>query len=505
MKWISRHVLFSPTLCYAVGCAFVLILGLEAGLRLRPIEESMPAPLYAPNYTPLNEKYAALSRLDAPLDCLVVGSSLVFSGIDIAVMSQAYEEASGKPLACFNFGINYLSLSTAEPLLRLLAAEFQPRFMILGITPRDFLDYQDNHEYLLQEQLPQLPWWQHKLGNWHWRGWLLETSYIYRSYTLIPQMLALDGQRSKLDFLTQQLGYEPNLSYNWFAPRFGNYFDMSAGLPLSAADSLAMAALATWQQMPLLILEIPTTGLYKDQFGGESSYDALVTELWLPLANNPRISLWRLPDLPFLQLDDWADVIHLYYTGAWKFSYWLGQQLAVGEGETFLPPSVSPVVTPDWNANYAMTNTINAAWRASGFDLIPATATVFDPRPSAESHAKQLMFLGIAVTHNPALMPQEVDDTFELMHLLEQAQFEDSLSLSEAEGAALAQWRIDKNGAHLSTVPIDYLLVTEKWVQFLTAEERDQLNDSRYYQLIGEWWNLAELQTYALYRIGRAE
>jgi hypothetical protein len=61
-----------------------------------------------------------------PLDCVVLGSSLVAVGFAADDLAAAYPPGAGDPPDCFNFGVPGLVAQQAGPLARLLAQLYHP-------------------------------------------------------------------------------------------------------------------------------------------------------------------------------------------------------------------------------------------------------------------------------------------------------------------------------------------------------------------------------------------
>ena len=80
---------------------------------------------------------AAVKR-NGPIDCIMLGSSMVDVGFNPESFQHAYRQATGREIHCFNFGIDASSAASAAALARILIEDYHPRFIIFGTDPRDY-------------------------------------------------------------------------------------------------------------------------------------------------------------------------------------------------------------------------------------------------------------------------------------------------------------------------------------------------------------------------------
>lgn len=119
----------------------------------------------------------------------------------------------------------------------------------------------------------------------------------------------------------------------------------------------------------------------------------------------------------------------------------------------------------------------------------PATDVLADPQD-------EILNLG----HFIALSNLDVNQqssAFDLLHLLQQMQYEKEMS--DTARAALQDWRVEKRPEYLRDAGIDYLLIDNRWVGFLSEQELKQFNSA--YELIYEWTFRSIGRTYYLYRV----
>jgi hypothetical protein len=87
---------------------FLLLVGLSEFLLRTPFGELLFPP-YVTSIQPILDvklhRLDVLARREGQLDCIIVGSSVVWNAIDPEIVRQIYEEQTGSPLTCYNFGI----------------------------------------------------------------------------------------------------------------------------------------------------------------------------------------------------------------------------------------------------------------------------------------------------------------------------------------------------------------------------------------------------------------
>jgi hypothetical protein len=119
----------------------------------------------------------------------------------------------------------------------------------------------------------------------------------------------------------------------------------------------------------------------------------------------------------------------------------------------------------------------------------PATGVLADPQD-------EILNLGYFIALSNLDVNQQ-NSAFDLLHLLQQMQYEKEMS--DTARAALQDWRVEKQPEYLRDAGIDYLLIDNRWVGFLSEQELQQINSA--YELIYEWTFRSIGRTYYLYRV----
>ncbi len=79
-----------------------------------------------------------LVREGEPIDCIFLGNSMVWLGVDPLVVNQSFKDKTGQEIHCFNFGVSALPASSAGQIAPMLVKKFYPKVLIYGTIARDY-------------------------------------------------------------------------------------------------------------------------------------------------------------------------------------------------------------------------------------------------------------------------------------------------------------------------------------------------------------------------------
>lgn len=326
--------------------AFVAVAG-EAVSRTAIVRSLLPTPSVGCGQPQLDAKVALLDDHVAgggPVEGLFFGSSMVYRGIDPLVVAEAFEQASGRGLRSFNFGLGGLSETGEEPLAKIVVDRFRPRWLVVGASP---FGLDDERGVALTERLLANPWVRHHHGEPSLDGWLVDRSSAFRAWLgvrfwLLEPMSRAD--RLKIRGMMEGMkasGYGlsessrlPDLDEKTLA-----YF---SGYELSSAHVESLARLLRLRdEVRVVLVEVPVHASVVHRFGrGDEAYrrglDAIEE-----VAAAAGVPFWRYPPDRPIPPEGWADYTHMNRTGAAIYSRWLGERLAAAEREGLLGPSSS--------------------------------------------------------------------------------------------------------------------------------------------------------------------
>jgi hypothetical protein len=306
-----------------------------------------PPKMGSPHYQ-LGHKLTLLEaevRKNGPVDCIMVGSSMIDRGFDADAFQNAYQEISGRDIRCFNFGIDASSIISTETLAGILIEDYNPRLLILGTDPRDYaLGVNDQDANVIMNS----PWIRYRLGDFSVEGWLLDHSYLYRYRQHLSRLVHFNFKdtlwsETRLNFPILPNGYTPTTKIGAHInvppdPRATSY-EVTHNTRIYSSYQILDENLAALERimghnrsgLQVIVVEMPVSdGLYYFFGNGETDYNRFITRV-SELTSLHLVPFWRTEPLDSIPDEGWADYSHLNITGAEIFSTWLGVQ--VGEAE----------------------------------------------------------------------------------------------------------------------------------------------------------------------------
>src|SRR5262245_35189860 len=119
------------TLARAVLILVALLGALELLARTHLAQGHLLAPSFGTPVRHLDLQLARLARFAAsgPLDCVAIGSSTAYLGVDPAALAEGYAREAGTGLRCFLLGVVGITVADAGALARILTEDFRPRLL----------------------------------------------------------------------------------------------------------------------------------------------------------------------------------------------------------------------------------------------------------------------------------------------------------------------------------------------------------------------------------------
>lgn len=316
----------------AVPALLILLLGwlLLGELAARtPLASRLPPPSTGADSFELDLKVFYLEgslRARGPLDCIIVGDSMVNDGPDPALVERAYTEITGAPLHCFNFGMPALTLEASAPLAEALANRYRPRLLIFMLSPRDFVpEFGSPYTHVATSA-----WTRQNLGETSLKGWAANHLYGYRyfmftrywlnpdnreTYTIARQYITSNGFTPLYGFRDPPVTFPPQPDYSLSNPAAMGGFERL--LALSAHTDLLIIDAPVQPRHYRIYLETPENYI--------SDYVEPMQAEFAPLG----IPFWLTKDLSESIPDEaWHDALHVNEKGVPILSGWMGRQLA---------------------------------------------------------------------------------------------------------------------------------------------------------------------------------
>lgn len=506
-------------------------------LRSNWVQFYLKKPFATQGYRSAEERLQLLDayvKQEGQVSCIFLGSSMTAVGLNPLVFSDAYQAHAGTRLDCFNFGVAVATASSYAPLINILIHEYHPRLIILGLSSRDF----DGRESYEPEAVFQCtPWAQYHEGKWSVAGWLAQHSFIYRYLSVLPESLAEYSRRNEekseagngrpKEIVARPLraDYAPMIYFHDVAPiyvlRDRRPYEPSVPeqpFVLSPEDFEGYVKSIDYVQQSdtrLLIVEMPTPEAFFVDWSNapEPSEPQVFRDQIMAYARNRHVPAWRTRDLDLVAYTDFADVSHLYVSGAIRFSQWLGAQ--VGEASRLglldgkIPETLifSPPLQ-DWSGGsddllrHGMSPDMYQQYLAyqACYTLTPPGAVVYNPLPDGLPRQFSQAILGFFINYAEMVDEHHRQEYFDLLILRSRLSYRDDLQQNAENKALLTLWEKTHMPGYLRMLGAEYLFFTERWNDETTTPD-PTLGNSLYYTLLKSWEFPPLHETYYLYQV----
>jgi hypothetical protein len=340
-KKVRSHSFFGA--CLSGLVAFVILGSLfESVCRLGLADAVLPMQSVGNYHTQFEIKWFKLEeyvKQNGGVDVILLGNSMVNTGVDPKVVAARYKELTGQDARIFNFGVEGLTVAPLADLAQILMEKYHPRVIILYTEMRDYIA--GNGDTVASDFLAS-PWVQQQLGNPSIEGFLENNSVALQH--LLPFRYA-----SRPDFLdtylldvrrldeTTKFGYEaargtgkdvtkePDPSDPAEAATYKLFVDYS--MDPARIDSLKSVLAFTDQKTTVIVSEMPIYPTYYSYLEKESDREDYLAALEEIVAENGGHFLTPV-DFHEIRDSGFNDNHHLNYIGAPIYSNLLGEQLA---------------------------------------------------------------------------------------------------------------------------------------------------------------------------------
>lgn len=335
-----------------LGAFFVI---LEFGLRSDFVQPYLNRlnPSLGGRHLQMEEQLARLDRVaavDGRVDCIFLGSSLVWLGFNPDVFYTDYKAETGQGVHCFNLGIESLPTNAASAVAEVVVAKYQPKLLIYGTSARDYAvgsQVEDSRVVL------DTPWLQYQLGQHTPYTWLMSHSYTLRYLRELSNLLKMDQDT------WNNIRYSMPLSRGFLGkmvPATPTHFEAATKdaaqwlqpydiLPENL-EGLRRIAGEQAQGIQVVVVEMPVSAPYFGLFEqGKTDYDRFVVRVGNILAEEEVVFL-RPPEelIPEVGWWEWS---HMNKRGADIFSRWMAQRMAQMAAEGTLTMPVTAVTDHD--------------------------------------------------------------------------------------------------------------------------------------------------------------
>lgn len=314
----------------------------EIFFRLDPVQRALSGPRIGSSHEQFEIQVARLDKLvreGEPIDCIFLGNSMIWLGVDPLVIGQVFESRTGEAIHCFNFGVSALPASSAGHIAHMLVEKYHPKLLVYGTFARDYaipLDAED------ASAVADTPWLKYQNGEFNPKGWLYEYSSVFRYKSHMRDILL--NRYLENVFIPEDrpaykaYGLDPKFDIRLDVRELPDKQDEGNRDPVKwlsdyeiraeNMDGLRRILSLSDHETTVIILELPFHENALDFFAnGEQDYARYIQQV-SSAAETRQTLVWRLKDQPSFPIEGWWDYFHLNLEGARLFSEWLGNQAA---------------------------------------------------------------------------------------------------------------------------------------------------------------------------------
>lgn len=346
------RILWHSLLFWSILIVGVILIGFEVAARLNAFNEVFPFRSLGMSETIFQLKWQRITEFQGSrgnVDAIILGSSLVNTGIDPDEVSRIFSEETGYTFNLFNYGVEGFTIESSELASQILANTYHPSLIIIGTEMRDY--YAVSGTAAHQDFVPAA-WTRYQTGDFSPYGFLISHSValqvaISAANWMIPDFI--DNYHSGIyRYNTMNLtGYECdhaiNLSVNQPVdlsdPQEQHLQDLYLGFeadPDRIAALQQMITYLTGQGIAVVVLDMPINPTALSYYGGETEYQEYHTLIQQTVEDAGGIYI-PAPSPESIPEDGWANRHHLNINGAPVFSQYVGRSLA----ELYLAHAIS--------------------------------------------------------------------------------------------------------------------------------------------------------------------
>lgn len=348
---------FGGTLALAVAILLMMSGGLEAIARSPWGRSHLPIGSYgtASRYFDYQmERLREFVAHEGPPDCIFLGASPVFRGIDPSVVAQAYRAQTGHTIRCFNFGIRGLDPANAAVLGGIIRQDYKPPLLIFGL---DIPNLAGRTAEGLRDRFIEAEWVRYRLGEFTLESWLIEHSNAMRVYMryrnwVLPGYSTEENRKTDNSlsaairpdghavFLARATDLADVPSTQSEEARF---YDLLNDYEIDRQQLQGVERLLQVEPgYEVVLLEMPVHPSFLRYYGDGAADYRLGLTTARDAAARAGVPFWDTTLLRIIPDDGWANRSHLNAAGARVFSQWLGTRLgqAVVDGQLTDPAAL---------------------------------------------------------------------------------------------------------------------------------------------------------------------
>jgi hypothetical protein len=316
----------------------------EWAARLEAVRARLPAPGIG---SPHRQLEVELARLDAfvaeegRLDCLLVGSSMLYRGVDPRIVNETYRQRTERDIRCFTFGVLGMTASTGGVISEVLARRYRPDLLIYATS---LFEGDERGRRVSARFIEDSPWMRYQTGRFTPAGWLADRSQLLRLYLphrnwMRPDYWSQLATARSVERLTTAAGFGVDPEKVHRAP--GAFRDpaRTRGCPEAWNYPLSTAALGGLERLAALaedgqrvaLLELPIPPRVFRRCPARKDEHRRVARALARYAQAHGMEAWQPQPVSLVPQRGWQDPVHMNGRGAGVFSRWVGERLATGD------------------------------------------------------------------------------------------------------------------------------------------------------------------------------
>lgn len=333
---------FIVSLIWGVLAFIALCIGFEFACQASLLNQQLPVRSVGSYHAQFEIKWFKLEdyvRQNGGVDVIILGNSMVNTGVDPEILAARYRELTGTDLRIFNFGVEGLTVAPLSTLAQILEERYHPGTLLLYTEMRD---YTAANGLPVETQFMANDWIKAQQSTADLKGRLIDSSaglqrlLPFRNWSRADFLdtYLMDVRRIKE---TTSQGYEAdkNTGSNIDQipdpndPEEKKSYDLFSNYSMDSKRIADLLKIIDLQNLGTKVLasEFPVYPTYYAYFGPESVVEKYHQDIEQIVSNAnshflPAVSYKLLP------LEDRVDNHHLNFRGAPLFSELLAEQLA---------------------------------------------------------------------------------------------------------------------------------------------------------------------------------
>ena len=304
---------------------------LEGVARLGWISSYMPKKTIGSGHPQIDMKLELLDALmerEGRIDCIFLGSSMVYRAINPDIFAEAVKRRTGRDIVCFNFGLAGVGETSSAMLGEMLVRKYRPGTLILGTSPRNLSERTGIKTANLQNN----PWIRYHNGFFNIDGWLTEHSVAFRRYmgfNGLKELIAPVERRRYYEMTALGYGHSKDVMYEDVvaASRASMSWLTEGGISRVHLEGLERNMRLN-NVVKVVVFEVPVhPALAAGVDKGQERYSRGLTVIEEAAGRNGVTFLRSIPR-HLLPVEGWSDPYHMNQKGAGIFSKWLGEKTA---------------------------------------------------------------------------------------------------------------------------------------------------------------------------------